>query len=75
MANLMCGSAKFKPARSAATPHVVGDRGLLRGKGTLLHRYACNCKAERNLSPHPLYNKAKTTLERLFLRKETQKLN
>jgi len=27
------GSAKFKPARSAATPHVVGVGGLLRGKG------------------------------------------
>ena len=29
-------------------------------------RYARNCKAERNLSPHPLYNKVKNNLKRLF---------
>ena len=31
--NLRRVSVKFKPARSAATSHVVGVGGLLRGKG------------------------------------------
>ena len=36
---------------------------------------ARDCNAERNLSPHPLYNKVKNNLRRLFFTKGSQTRN
>ena len=38
-------------------------------KGALCFASARNCKAERNLSPRPLYNQVKNNLKRLFFTK------
>ena len=53
---------------------VVGGGGLRGGRGLFCFGFASpcactlfeSCKAERNLSPHPLYNKVKNNLKRLF---------
>ena len=37
--------------------------------------YAHKCEAERNLSPHPLYNKVKNNLKRLFFTQESRTCN
>ena len=58
--NLRRESVKFKPAHSAATSHIVGDRGSLRGKGALLLQLRFATAKQRVIqAPSPLTRKIK----------------
>ena len=60
----------------AHTKKSVVMGGGLKGVGSsFASALPCNCRAERNLSPHPLYNKVKNNLKRLFFTQESQTRN
>ena len=61
-------NAKFKPAQSIETSRVVG-------RGATSRLLAVASIVKQNLIPHPLYNKVKNNLRRLFFTKESRTCN